>query len=151
MAGDEASRFTVGLSELVLIVDDVRASARFYADVVGLLPETEADDEWAWFFAGARGLPQRIALHRGPLGFEEFSPHPEGERWGQVHLALEVPRERLRDAVEHVASQGVDVHGPVRLGWMSADAYYFFDPDGNLIEFWSPDPPRVGEPRVHPR
>lgn len=24
--------------------------------------------------------------------------------------------------------------------WMKASAYYFYDPDGNMLEFWSPDP-----------
>jgi catechol-2,3-dioxygenase len=31
------------------------------------------------------------------------------------------------------------VYGPVRLDWMSADSYYFYDPDGNLLEWWSRD------------
>ena len=134
------ARFTTGISEIVLIVEDVLESARYYRDVVGLEPETEATEDWAWFFAGATGMPQRIALHRGKLGFEEHSPLPEGQRFGQVHYAFEVPRARLEAAVENVSGHGVDVHGPVRLGWMSADAFYFFDPNANLLEFWSPDP-----------
>lgn len=134
------SRFTTGLAELVLIVEDVPAAARFYRDVVGLAPETEVDEAWAWFFAGERGHAQRIALHKGPLGFEDHSPHPAGERWGHVHLALQVPGERLDSAVEHVRRHGVEVYGPIRLDWMNATAYYFYDPDGNLLEFWSPDP-----------
>ena len=72
-------------SELVLVVKDVRSSARFYEEVVGLRPEKEADDEWAWFWAGAPGEAQRIALRKGPLLFEQHSPRPEGERWGAVH------------------------------------------------------------------
>ncbi|MFN2617236.1 MAG: VOC family protein, partial [Thermoleophilaceae bacterium] len=86
---------SLGLAELVLVVDDVRASARFYEDVVGLTPEHEASDEWAWFWAGKEGTRQRIALHRGPLLFEEHSPYPEGERFGRAHFAFEVPRDEL--------------------------------------------------------
>jgi len=26
---------------------------------------------------------------------------------------------------------------------MNARSYYFYDPDGNLLEFWSPDPGRA--------
>jgi catechol 2,3-dioxygenase-like lactoylglutathione lyase family enzyme len=33
---------------------------------------------------------------------------------------------------------GVDVFGPVEFEWMNAESYYFYDPDGNLLEFWSP-------------
>ncbi len=131
--------FSSGISEMVLVVEDVKAAARFYEEVVGLTPEKEADEEWAWFWAGTPGEAQRIALRKGPLFFEEYSPLPDGERWGRVHYAFEVPRERLLDAVEHVRDNGVEVYGPVRLDWMEADSYYFYDPDGNLIEWWSQD------------
>jgi len=133
------SLFTTGLAELVLIVEDVPRAARFYREVVGLEPASEADDEWAWFFAGDDGQPQRIALHRGTLLFEEHSPHPAGERFGNIHLALDVPRARLDAAVEHVRGSGTAVYGPTRFDWMRATSYYFYDPDGNLLEFWSPD------------
>lgn len=131
---------STGLSELVLIVRDVPAAARFYREVVGLLPNTEPTDEWAWFWAGDPGSPQRLAVHRGSLLFEEHSPHPPGARWGRVHFALRVPRESLNADVARVSSHGIAVHGPTRFDWMNAVSYYFYDPDGNLIEFWSPDP-----------
>jgi catechol 2,3-dioxygenase-like lactoylglutathione lyase family enzyme len=131
--------FTTGLSEIVLIVKDVPAAARFYRNVVGLTPETEADEEWAWFWAGEPEQSQRVALHKGSLLFEEQSPHPEGKRWGHVHYAFHVPRENLEPAAEHVRGQGVEVYGPVQFEWMKAISYYFYDPDGNLLEFWSPE------------
>ena len=133
------SLFTTGLVELVLIVEDVPRAAKFYREVVGLAPESPADDEWAWFFAGDGEQAQRIALRKGSLLFEEHSPHPPGHRFGNVHLALEVPRERFDAAVEHVRSSGTAVYGPTRFDWMNATSYYFYDPDGNLLEFWSPD------------
>jgi catechol-2,3-dioxygenase len=132
--------FTEELAELVLIVDDVGRSARFYKDVVGLSPEGEPDDEWAWFWAGEPGRAQRLALHKGRLLFEEESPLPDGERWGRVHYAFRVPRTKLEEATNHVREKGNEVYGPVYLDWMGALSYYFYDPDGNLLEFWSPDP-----------
>jgi catechol 2,3-dioxygenase-like lactoylglutathione lyase family enzyme len=135
------SRFTTGLAELVLIVEDVPRAADFYRDVVGLDLESPADDDWAWFFAGDRDRAQRIALHKGSLLFEEHSPHAAGQRFGNVHLAFEVPRERFDAAVAHVRERGTTVYGPTRFDWMSATSYYFYDPDGNLLELWSPDEP----------
>jgi len=132
--------FSSGISEMVLMVEDVPAAARFYEEVVGLTPEKEADEEWAWFWAGTPGEAQRIALHKGSLFFEERSPRAEGERWGRVHYAFEVPKDKLDRAVEDVRGEGVEVYGPVRLDWMGADSYYFYDPDGNLLEWWSRDP-----------
>lgn len=80
----------IGLSELVLVVADVKGSAAFYRDVVGLIPRTIANDEWAWFWAGPAGVHQQIALHKGPLLYEEHSPLPPERRFGQVHFAFEV-------------------------------------------------------------
>ena len=40
---EAGARFSAGLAELVLIVQDVPSAARFYRDVVGLVPETEPD------------------------------------------------------------------------------------------------------------
>ena len=130
---------TRGFSEIVLIVEDVPKASRFYQDVVGLELEHETDDTWAWFFAGSRDPRQRLALHRGPLMFEEHSPYPEGERFGRVHFAFEVARDELDAAVERVRAADVEVWGPVELDWMNARSYYFYDPDGNLLEFWSPN------------
>ena len=130
-----------GFAELVLIVEDVPKAARFYRDVVGLLPEHETSDEWAWFWAGKAGEPQRIALHRGSLLFEEHSPFPEGERFGRAHFAFEVARDDLDASLARVRDAGVDVYGPVDFeDIFRARSYYFYDPDGNLLEFWSPAP-----------
>jgi catechol 2,3-dioxygenase-like lactoylglutathione lyase family enzyme len=128
-----------GISEIVLIVEDVPKAADFYEHVVGLEAEHRTGDAWAWFFAGSDDRKQRLALHRGPLLYEQHSPHPEGERFGHVHFAFEVGRDELEAAVDRVRSAGVDVYGPEQLDWMKAESYYFYDPDGNLVEFWSPD------------
>ena len=136
--------FSTGLSEIVLVVKDLKASVRFYKEVVRLTPETEPTEDWAWFWAGKPGESQRVALalalSTDTLLFEEKSPLPEGKRWGQIHYAFNVTREKLEDAVQHVRGKGVEVYGPVNIKWMNATAYYFYDPDGNLLEFWSPDP-----------
>ena len=125
----------------MLIVSDVRASARFYQDVVALTPATEANDTWAWFWVGTPNQKQQIALHKGSLLFEEHSPLPEGERWGRIHYAFEVPRQKLEEAAAHVRERGIEVYGPEYFEWLRAKSYYFYDPDGNLLEFWSPGSP----------
>ena len=122
----------------MLVVEHVPTAARFYEDVVGLQLEHETGGEWAWFWAGPEGAKQRLALHRGKLLFEEHSPYPAGERFGRVHFAFEVAPEDVEASVERVRAAGVEVYGPVELDWMNARSWYFYDPDGNLLEFWSP-------------
>ncbi len=130
---------SAGLAEIVLVVRNVRASAEFYREAVGLTPRREADDRWAWFWAGDPGAPMSLGLTTGPLLFEEHSPRPAGDRFGPVHYAFTVPADRLAAALERLRAHGVEVHGPTRLEWMSATSHYFYDPDGNLAEFWTPD------------
>ncbi len=96
---DTYRMFFTELAEMVFIVGEIPASARFYRDVVGLIPQTEADEIWA----GNPGQHQRIALHKGSL-FEEYSPRPSGERWSPTHYAFHVLRADLGDAVGHVRS-----------------------------------------------
>ncbi len=132
-------RFSQGISELVLIVSDVSIAARFYRDVLLLVPDGEADETWAWFWTGEPEHSARLALTSGTLLFAENSPHPKNKRFGHVHYAMFVQRDQLLHAVDHVRKAGVEVHGPVQLNWMNAASYYFYDPDGNLLEFWSPD------------
>lgn len=128
-----------GIAEVVLVVADVPASARFYREVVGLAPATEPNDEWAWFWTGAPERSARLAVHRGELLFEEHSPHPPGRRWGQVHFALNVPGARIEAALAAVTAAGLPTYGPHRFEWMRATGWYFYDPDGNLVEYWVVD------------
>ncbi len=127
-----------GYSEIVLIVKDIPISKKFYEDVVDLTI-VSSDKDWVWFYVGDKNGNQKLAIHKGKLLFEEKSPLPEGKRWGQIHFAFEVGRIDLKKAVTRVKDAGVEVYGPVDFKWMKAKAYYFYDPDGNLIEYWSPD------------
>jgi catechol-2,3-dioxygenase len=124
-------------AEIVLVVEDVPAAAAFYRDVIGLSPEGSADAEWAWFWIGHAG-GSRLGLHRGRLLFEEHSPRPSGRRWGPVHFALQIDRDRLIESVERVRAHGYQVYGPVHFDWMAADGYYSHDLDAGQVEFWSP-------------
>lgn len=132
-------RNKVGLAEIVLIVGDVLSAADFYREIVQLVPATEANDKWAWFWAGDPGVNSRLALHRGSLLFEENSPLGEKPTWGPIHFAINVPRNELEERVQRLRDHGVEVFGPKHLSWMEATSYYFYDPDANLVEFWSPD------------
>ncbi|MCA9307146.1 MAG: VOC family protein [Phycisphaerales bacterium] len=133
-----------GLSEIVLIVDDVARGAAFYRDAIRLISARPANDEWAWFRAGVEGDSCWLALHKGALLFEEHSPRkdlPMGARFGgATHFALRVDIGRLDECAAHLRGMGVEVHGPVDFDWMGARgarSIYCFDPDGNLVELWA--------------
>ncbi len=133
-----------GISEIVLIVEDVARGAAFYRNAIRLIPARPANDEWAWFWAGAEGESCWVALHKGALLFEEHSPLKSiamGSRFGgATHFALRVDIGRLGECAAHLRGMGVEVHGPVDFDWMGpkgARSIYCYDPDGNLVELWA--------------
>jgi catechol-2,3-dioxygenase len=130
---------TLGFEEVILVVEDVRAVAAFYRDVVGLTPETETTDEWAWFRL-AEEPAQRLGITTGPLLYEEQSPRPAGDAFGGVHFAIHVPADEIEPALERFRRAGHEVHGPKRFEWMGATSWYVYDPGGHLAEFWVSDP-----------
>ena len=78
----------------------------------------------------------------GALGHEVSRQARPGRPCGVLSgpsFALEVARADIDREVGRVRAKGVDVFGPVRLEWMSAESWYFYDPDGNLVEYWVRD------------
>jgi catechol 2,3-dioxygenase-like lactoylglutathione lyase family enzyme len=136
--------YSTGISELMLKVDDVAPIAAFYRDVVGLTPELEPTAKSAWFWTGEPGASTRFAISTGRasladvLPLDEHAPLPEAERWTRTHFAFQVPLEHAEAAAQRMRDHGVPIFGPVTLGWMRAIGYYFWDPAGHLVEFWSP-------------
>ena len=128
-----------GLSELVLVVEDTDSACAFYRDAVGLTVERPSENGWAWLWTGEPENSPRLGLRAGPLGFGEHSPHPPESRWGPTHFAIRVDREQIYARLANVQEHGHEILGPTHFTWMGAQAWYVYDPDGNLLEFWVPD------------
>jgi catechol 2,3-dioxygenase-like lactoylglutathione lyase family enzyme len=118
-----------GVSELVLEVEDLEASERFYSEVLGLpvvdrWPEREA----VWVMAGER---TRIGLWKPQVGLF-------GSRGGvHVHFAMHIAEDEYDGAVERLRSLGLPVEETEFEG--AGRAAYVEDPDGNLVELWTWD------------
>lgn len=123
---DRPDRF--GLSEIVLRVRDVPRAARFYRDVVGLRPDTEPSETWAWLWTGSSGASPRLGLTSRPLSFG--AAHCDGK----VHFAIAVARERIPDEKSRLEARGLSVEGPVTFETWRADSIYFSDPDDHRVE-----------------
>ena len=129
---------TLGFEEVILVVENVRACAAFYRDIVGLTPESDATDEWAWFRLVDEPA-QRLGITTGPLLYEEHSPRAPGKAFGGVHFAIHVPREEIDPLLARLRDAGHEVHGPQRFEQMGAVSWYVYDPGGHLPEFWTRD------------
>ena len=117
-----------GLSELILVVKDVRRAARFYTEVVGLPVDEPPSDRWCWLWCGAPGRLPRLGLTTGPLTFGA------AHCGGPTHFAFGVPRSAIPREKARLEMLGVAVEGPVHFEFWQADSIYFSDPDGNRVE-----------------
>lgn len=118
-----------GISEIILVVEDVARSVAFYRDVVGLLPERIGSPTFAWFWAGPAGRSQRLGITKGPLSFG--AAHCGGPQ----HFAFGTSKSRIPELRAALTRAGLEVEGPVEFPAWDAHSIYFSDPDGNRIEF----------------
>jgi lactoylglutathione lyase len=118
-----------GISEVILVVQDVPRSLAFYRDVVGLLEEDTKNPKFIWFWAGPRGRSQRIGITSRPLSFG--AAHCGGPQ----HFAFGVDRSRILALKAALEAKGLEVEGPIDFPFWGAISIYFSDPDGNRLEF----------------
>ncbi len=117
-----------GISEIVLVVQDVERAERFYHEVLGLPVETRIGKDWCWVRV-AEG--QFLGLTRpGKLKFG--AEHCEGP----IHFAFDVDSEAFDGARHALERKGIDVEGPVEHA--KGISVYFSDPDGNRLELIAP-------------
>jgi len=118
----------VGIDHIVLTVQDIDATVRFYESVLGMSKEVFGSERIALKFGN-----QKINLHQ--YG-KEFEPKAETPKPGSEDLCF-ITETGLAEAMEHVRTKGVAiVEGPVKRTGATGpiNSFYFRDPDGNLIE-----------------
>ena len=119
----------VGIDHIVLTVQDVDATVRFYESVLGMRKEEFGNGRVALKFGG-----QKINLHQ--YG-NEFEPKAEIPKPGSEDLCF-IAETGLAEAMEHVQREGIGIiEGPVQRTGANGPimSFYFRDPEGNLIEF----------------
>ena len=118
-----------GVSELVLEVEDLEESERFYSQVLGLpVVERWPHRDAVWVMAGEG---TRIGLWRPQVGVA-------GGRGGvHVHFAMHIAEADYDAAVGRLRERGQHVRETTFKG--AGRAAYLDDPDGHLVELWTWD------------
>jgi catechol 2,3-dioxygenase-like lactoylglutathione lyase family enzyme len=120
----------IGVFEIVLEVEDLAASERFYVEAVGLpVVDRWGEDRPAiWVGLGREGyLGLWLPRSGGAKGLF-------GSRGGShVHLAIRVPRGTLDQAQARLEAFGYPIAGRLTFG-PGDHALYVLDPDGNVVE-----------------
>jgi catechol 2,3-dioxygenase-like lactoylglutathione lyase family enzyme len=117
------------LAEVVLVVDDMDRSIRFYRDVLGLevFSPPRLPTKFLRVGDSRRGVPQQIVL-------VPRSAPSSGERVKVLHhIGLEVAPDDFEPERRRLQAAGFEL----RTGqhpFLPVDAFYLDDPDGNEIE-----------------
>lgn len=130
------------LDHLVLTVADLDRTERFYAEVLGMVPEVFAAADGTMRSALKFGA-QKINLHEAG---REFEPKARVPMPGSADLCF-LTGESLADWQAHLANCGVPVGlGPIERTGANGPitSIYLCDPDGNLIEIATPRQDTVG-------
>jgi len=117
-----------GLGEVSIQVRDLNAMHKFYEEVVGL--EVLRRDESFVFFKVAEGYgghSQNLALFEASntLNPQESTLH---------HIALNVALEDFETEKMRLEGLGLKISATVH-EWLHVRSLYFYDPDGNHLEF----------------
>jgi lactoylglutathione lyase len=117
-----------GISEVILVVQDVARSLAFYRDVLGLEVDDAENPKFVWLWAGIPGTQQRVGITKGPLSFG--AAHIKGPQ----HFAFGTENSRIDELKAALERHGLEVEGPVQFPFWGARSIYFSDPDGNRVE-----------------
>jgi len=127
--GDRPLSFDhLSLDHIVLTVQNIETSVRFYCDVLRMRKEVFGINRTALHFG-----TQKINLHE--LG-REVSPHASYPVTGSADFCL-LTDEPLETVMARVAGFGIDIiEGPVEESGARGpmQSLYMRDPDGNLVE-----------------
>jgi catechol 2,3-dioxygenase-like lactoylglutathione lyase family enzyme len=117
---------TQGIDHVALAVRDVRSSARWYAEVLGL--QRLHEEVWSDHPAIVGNGTTAVALF--PIE-GEAKPRPDRGTIAMLHLAFRADRANFTAAKAALSGRGIDFreqhHG-------ICESIYFFDPDGHMLE-----------------
>jgi catechol 2,3-dioxygenase len=113
---------------LVLNVRDVEASEKFYTEILGF--EVAIRRPHASFLTCGR-IHHDLALFQAP----EDAPEATTNRIGLNHFAVQIEDvAELKEVYQRLQEYGVTIDRTVDHGMTGS--VYFFDPDGNRVEFF---------------
>ena len=134
---NKSDRRVKGLGEVSILVKDLDAMQKFYEEVVGL--EVLRRDESFVFFKVAEGYgghTQNLALFEAEKRsfLENKSSQLNPEQTTLHHIALNISLEDFEAEKVRLEGLGLKVNATVH-EWLHVRSMYFYDPEGNHLEF----------------
>ena len=132
-----------GIAEIALRVHDLDLMRRFYEQVIGLevLGKNEPSDDTALFFAVGAGNDHLALFPEKLTGWytRDKSPQIDPKLTTLSHFALSIALDDFESEKKRIEQLGIEIVYSSTSSWLHCRMFYFFDPEGNLIEFNSHD------------
>jgi catechol 2,3-dioxygenase len=119
------------VGHLVLTAKDIQRSRRFFEEVMRLPVVAENERGMVFFSTDRKENHHMLALVPG----KEGASMPRPDHIGMQHVSFELGSfSELQEAYRHLKESGVSIEYTTFHG--ITKSVYFFDPDGNRLEFY---------------
>ena len=127
---------TKGLYHIGIPVNDVERAVKFYTEILGMtIAKLNRDDMGDHLNrADLRSGDSMVVLFQRPTPIEKDAIKEDGA----THHAFVVSNEDFELAVRKMADLGVKIHNVPTVDRPTGRGFYFFDPDGNLLQLYAP-------------
>jgi glyoxylase I family protein len=127
---------TNGVYHIGIPVNDVERAVKFYTEILGMtIAKLNRDDMGDHLNrADLRSGDSMVVLFQRPTAIEKDALKEDGA----THHAFVVSNEDFELAVRSMADRGVKIHNVPTVDRPSGRGFYFFDPDGNLLQLYAP-------------
>jgi len=132
-----------GIAEIALRVHDLDLMRRFYEQVIGLkvLREIKDNDGTIVFYAVGAGNDHMALFEEKWIDWftRDKSPQIDPKLTTLSHFAIQIALDDFESEKKRIEQLGIEIVHSDTSSWLHCRMFYFFDPEGNLIEFNSHD------------
>jgi catechol-2,3-dioxygenase len=140
---NKSNQSVTGIAEISLRVHDLDLMRRFYEQVIGLqiLREYQESSGKAIFYAVGAGDDNLALFEEKLIGWftRDKSPQIDPKLTTLSHIAFSIALDHFESEKKRIEQLGIEIVDSGTSSWMHCRMFYFFDPEGNLIEFKSHD------------
>jgi catechol-2,3-dioxygenase len=140
---NKSNQSITGIAEISLRVHDLDLMRRFYEQVIGLqvLRENQESSGKAIFYAVGAGDDNLALFEEKLIGWftRDKSPQIDPKLTTLSHIAFSIALDDFESELKRIEQLGIEIVESYTSSWMHSRMFYFFDPEGNLIEFKSQD------------
>jgi len=140
---NKSNQSITGIAEIALRVHDLDLMRKFYEQVIGLevLREVKDNNGKAIFYSIGSGNDHLALFEEKLLDWytRDKSPQIDPKLTTLSHFALRIALEDFESEKKRIEQLGIEIMHSDASSWLHCRMFYFFDPEGNLIEFNSPD------------